>query len=171
MIKFRGRLAFRQYMAAKLAQYGIKVWIRSDSTNGFNKEFQIYTGKVTGRREVGLDKRDVLDLSRKIWNVDNNVFKFWPIPTAFWEWNKRQRDSKNKSQEVSNSASFQKCCKEARTIPDSSAWGIHSCCLDGRKAYLGFVHSREPCRNWHNSDQEEQKWGDQPSLVNITRMV
>lgn len=68
MIKFRGRLAFRQYMPAKPTKYGIKVWMRSDPTNGYTNEFQIYTGKVDGRREVGLAERVVCDLSRRIWN-------------------------------------------------------------------------------------------------------
>ena len=68
MIKFRGRLAFRQYMPAKPTKYGIKVWMRSDPTNGYTNEFQVYTGKVEGRREVGLSERVVCDLSRRIWN-------------------------------------------------------------------------------------------------------
>ena len=41
MIKFRGRQAFRQYMPAKPTKYGIKVWMRSDPTNGYTNEFQI----------------------------------------------------------------------------------------------------------------------------------
>ena len=35
MIAFRGRLSFRQYLPAKPTKYGIKVWVREDSTNGF----------------------------------------------------------------------------------------------------------------------------------------
>ena len=63
MIKFRGRLAFCQYMQAKPTKYGIKVWMRSDPTNGYTNEFQIYTGEVEGRREVGLAERVVCDLA------------------------------------------------------------------------------------------------------------
>ena len=68
MIKFRGRLAFRQYMPAKPTKYGIKVWMRSDPTNGYTNVFQIYTGKIEGRREVGLAELVVCDLTRRIWN-------------------------------------------------------------------------------------------------------
>ena len=64
MINFRGRLAFRQFMPAKLTKYGIKVWMPSDPTNGYTNEFHVYTGKVQGRREVGLSERVVCDLLR-----------------------------------------------------------------------------------------------------------
>ena len=39
MIAFRGTLAFRQYMPAKPTKYGIKVWVRADSHNGYANEF------------------------------------------------------------------------------------------------------------------------------------
>ena len=41
MIKFRGTLSFRQYMPAKPTKYGIKVWERADSKNGYVCEFQV----------------------------------------------------------------------------------------------------------------------------------
>lgn len=77
MVKFRGRLAFRQYLPAKPTKYGIKVWMRGDPTNGYTNEFQVYTGKEQGNREVGLSTRVVLDMTRKVWgkhhivNIDN----------------------------------------------------------------------------------------------------
>ena len=54
MIKFRGRLAFRQYMPAKPTKYGIKVWMQSDPTNGHTNEFQIYTGKSREEERLAL---------------------------------------------------------------------------------------------------------------------
>lgn len=77
MVKFRGRLAFRQYLPAKPTKYGIKVWMRADPTNGYVNEFQVYTGKDNSNPEVGLATRVVLDLTRRISgrhhivNVDN----------------------------------------------------------------------------------------------------
>ena len=41
MIKFRGTLSFRQYMPAKPTKYGINVWERADSKNGYVCEFQV----------------------------------------------------------------------------------------------------------------------------------
>lgn len=77
MVKFRGRLAFRQYMPAKPTKYGIKVWMRSDPENGYTSEFQVYTGREQNTREVGLATRVVIDLTRKLFgkhhivNTDN----------------------------------------------------------------------------------------------------
>ena len=48
MIAFRGELGFRQYMPAKPTKYGIKVWVRADSTNGYVNEFSVYVGKPSG---------------------------------------------------------------------------------------------------------------------------
>ena len=52
MIKFRGRLAFRQYLPAKPVKYGIKVWMRADPTNGYTNDFQVYTGREQGLRNL-----------------------------------------------------------------------------------------------------------------------
>lgn len=77
MVKFRGRLSFRQYMPAKPTKYGIKLWMRANPENGYTHEFQVYTGKENNTPEVGLSTRVVLDMSRKIWgrnhivNIDN----------------------------------------------------------------------------------------------------
>jgi hypothetical protein len=68
MIKFRGRLAFRQYLPKKPIKYGIKVWCRADPTDGYLHEFQVYTGKAGqgGRSEPGLTTHVVLDMTRRI---------------------------------------------------------------------------------------------------------
>ena len=78
MIAFRGRLGFRQYLPAKPTKYGIKVWMREDSENGFCNKFEIYTGKKDDvNHEIGLCTRVVLNLTEKIArkhhivNIDN----------------------------------------------------------------------------------------------------
>ena len=67
MIAFRGRLGFRQYLPAKPTKYGIKVWMRADSENGYCNEFEIYTGKSGdhGNAKLGLTTRVVLNLTKK----------------------------------------------------------------------------------------------------------
>jgi len=54
MIKFRGRLSFKQYIPMKPVKHGIKVWCRADPNDGYIHEFEVYTGKSGGRSEVGL---------------------------------------------------------------------------------------------------------------------
>ena len=85
MIKFRGRLSFRQYLPAKPTKYGIKVWMRADPTNGYTNEFQVYTGKDAGTREVGLATRVVMDLTEKIWERNHivNVDNYFTSPDLF----------------------------------------------------------------------------------------
>ena len=44
MIKFKGRLGFKQYLKNKPTKWGIKVFVLSDSISAYVKRFQIYTG-------------------------------------------------------------------------------------------------------------------------------
>ena len=75
MIKFRGTLAFRQYLPAKPTKYGIKVWVRADSTNGYACEFQVYVGRPPGvKTEVGLGKRVVLELTEKLIGKRSHIY-------------------------------------------------------------------------------------------------
>ena len=46
MVKFNGRLFFKQYMKSKPTPWGIKVWCRADPTTGYLLDFSIYTGKA-----------------------------------------------------------------------------------------------------------------------------
>ena len=66
MVAFRGRLGFRQYIPAKPHKYGIKVWVRADSHNGYVCDFNVYTGKEGNRVEVGLGESVVLKLCERI---------------------------------------------------------------------------------------------------------
>ncbi|MEW8548513.1 MAG: transposase, partial [Candidatus Thiodiazotropha sp.] len=61
MIKFKGRLSFRQYLPAKPVKWGVKMWSLCESTTGYLHRFQIYTGKE-GMQEKGLSHRVVMDL-------------------------------------------------------------------------------------------------------------
>ncbi|XP_068225149.1 piggyBac transposable element-derived protein 4-like [Palaemon carinicauda] len=45
MVKFKGRLFFKQYMPKKPTKWGIKVWSLCDSKTGYLLKFDVYTGK------------------------------------------------------------------------------------------------------------------------------
>lgn len=45
LLKFKGHLAFKQYMPLKPAKRGIKVWLRADSTTHYVSAFEVYTGR------------------------------------------------------------------------------------------------------------------------------
>ena len=61
MIKFKGRLSFRQYLPSKPTKWGVKLWNMADSQTGYMHRFQVYSGKEDGQ-EKGLTHRVVMDL-------------------------------------------------------------------------------------------------------------
>ena len=62
MVKFKGRLSFRQYLPAKLVKWGIKIWSLAESKTGYLHRFQVYTGKENNTQEKGLPHRVVSEL-------------------------------------------------------------------------------------------------------------
>ena len=75
MIAFHGTLAFCQYMPTKPTKYGIKVWMREDSHNGYVNEFEVYVGRLAGQKhEVGLGKKVILKLTEKLVGKNNHIY-------------------------------------------------------------------------------------------------
>ena len=62
MVKWMGRLAWRQFMPNKPIRFGMKVWSLCDSVTGYMYNFQISTGQVKGKPERNLSSRVVKDL-------------------------------------------------------------------------------------------------------------
>ena len=46
MLRFKGRLFWKQYMPKKPTKWGIKVWALCDSNTGYLLKFDVYTGKI-----------------------------------------------------------------------------------------------------------------------------
>lgn len=63
MVKFKGRLGFRQYLPLKPIKWGIKVWVMAESSTGYCANFQVYSGRE-GPAEKGLAHRVVMDLTK-----------------------------------------------------------------------------------------------------------
>ena len=75
MIKYKGRLGFKQYMPMKPIKREIKVWVQSDSKNGFISQLQVYTERQDGGvTEQGLGYRVVYDLTRKLAGKNYHIF-------------------------------------------------------------------------------------------------
>jgi hypothetical protein len=53
MIKWTGRLSFKQYLPAKPIKRGIKVWMHCDADTVFLTDFDIYLGRATQQSEHG----------------------------------------------------------------------------------------------------------------------
>ena len=73
MIKFKGRLAFRQYLPMKPTKWGVKVWVMSESSTGYVTNFQIYAGRE-GSTEKGLAHRVVMDLAGPYYGSHLSVY-------------------------------------------------------------------------------------------------
>lgn len=74
MIKFKGRLGFRQYLPAKPTKWGVKVWTLAESDTGYLHCFQVYTGREEGRQEKGLSYRVVMDLCSHMFGSNLTVY-------------------------------------------------------------------------------------------------
>ena len=88
MIKFKGRLGFKQYMKDKPIMWGMKVFVLADATNGYISNLQIYTGKGVdsgGTSDVGLCTRVVLDLMDGLHGSGHELYtdNYYTSPTLF----------------------------------------------------------------------------------------
>lgn len=72
MVKFKGRIGFRQFMPQKPIKRGYKIWIRADQS-GYVSQFQVYTGK-SDRVEESLGSRVVKDLTRPLVGKCHKVY-------------------------------------------------------------------------------------------------
>ncbi|XP_063757603.1 piggyBac transposable element-derived protein 4-like [Eleginops maclovinus] len=74
MVKFKGRLSFRQYLPLKPTKWGIKVWVMAESSTGYVSNFQVYTGRKAGGSEKGLAHRVVMDLARPYFGSHLSIY-------------------------------------------------------------------------------------------------
>ena len=74
MVKFKGRLSFRQYMPAKPIKWCIKVWVLCESDTGYAYNMQVYTGKVAGRQEKGMAHCVCMDLLVPVLGTNLSVY-------------------------------------------------------------------------------------------------
>ena len=85
MVKFKGRLSFRQYLPSKPIKWGIKVWALCEAATGYLSNFQVYTGREEGRQEQGLSYRVVMDLMQPYLGLHYLVYmdNFYTSPALF----------------------------------------------------------------------------------------
>ena len=74
MVKFKGRLGFRQYLPSKPIKWGIKVWSMCESSTGYAYNLQVYTGRDGQQQEKGLAHRVVMDLCQPLLGKNMRLF-------------------------------------------------------------------------------------------------
>lgn len=88
MIKYKGRIGFRQYMPNKPTKYGIKDFVLAESATGYCLKVITYTGKETfARRDIPLTSQVVLDLLGGYEHAGHIVYmdNFYTSPDLFVE--------------------------------------------------------------------------------------
>lgn len=87
MVKFKGRVSFRQYMPAKPVRFGMKQFVVCDSKTGYALKYLTYTGKNTFPRDpgLGLGEQVVLSLLEDYTDKGHIVFtdNFYSSPSLF----------------------------------------------------------------------------------------
>ena len=74
MVKYKGRTSLKQYMPMKPIKRGIKLWCPVDSTSGYLRDFDVYTGKQPGEVQHGLGYTVVSNLCQHIKGKWYSVF-------------------------------------------------------------------------------------------------
>ena len=75
MVRFKGRLQFRQYLPSKPIKWGIKVWALCESATGYLWNFEVYTGRTAGQpQQHGLSHHVVLDLAADLFRSYARVY-------------------------------------------------------------------------------------------------
>ena len=94
MIRFKGRLGWRQYMKDKPIKFGMKIWGMCESQVGYLSNFDLYTGKKGKTVQKGLAMRVVLKLVTELLAVHaiwwgghlymDNFYTSLPLFIALW---------------------------------------------------------------------------------------
>lgn len=77
LLKWKGRLNFKQYIPSKRSRFGIKFFILADSETSYILDSIIYTGSSTNleiRKEFGYSASVVLQLMKPYFNLGHSLF-------------------------------------------------------------------------------------------------
>ena len=74
MVKFKGHLAFLQYLPMKPVKWGVKVWVMVESKIGYVNNFQVYTGALQGKAEKDLVHCIVTDLVKPYFGSNLSIY-------------------------------------------------------------------------------------------------
>ena len=73
MVPFHIRLGFKQYCKDKPVMFGIKVFLLADATNGYNYNFNVYSGKDADSH-FGLCSRVMIELAQPLFDKGYEIY-------------------------------------------------------------------------------------------------
>ena len=74
LIKFKGKVHFRQFMPIKLGRFGIKAFTLAESTSGYVLNSKIYTGKENNEVQKDLGRKAVMSMMQPY--LDKGFYAF-----------------------------------------------------------------------------------------------
>ena len=74
MVRFAGKLSFKQYIPAKPIKRGIKIWMCCDSNSAYLYRFEVYLGKNTTNDGYGLGYNVVSNLIDHLYHSNRHIF-------------------------------------------------------------------------------------------------
>ena len=74
MVPWRGRVAWRQFIANKPVRYGMKLYFLCESGSGYILKMKMYTGKEGNVREINHGPNVVLDLVKEYYGKNHIIY-------------------------------------------------------------------------------------------------
>ena len=74
MIKFNGRLSFKQYIKGKPNPWGIKVWCATDPRTGYMLEYDVYLGRVKEPMSNGVGHHVISKMAARFWDKGHHLY-------------------------------------------------------------------------------------------------
>lgn len=74
MVRYTGRLSFKQYMPAKPIKRGMKIWMACNANSGYLSRFEVYLRRQGNQTEHGLGHNVVTKLTDNLHNSHRRIF-------------------------------------------------------------------------------------------------
>jgi len=82
LVKFKGRVGFRQFLPNKPSRFGVKNFTLSESSSGYVWDLLVYTGKTAHDPEKGVAHHVVMKLLEGLEGKGYNLF----VDNWYWYW-------------------------------------------------------------------------------------
>ncbi|XP_017795072.1 PREDICTED: piggyBac transposable element-derived protein 4-like [Habropoda laboriosa] len=92
LMKYKGRLAYKQFNPSKRARFGIKIYKLCEASTGFCHQFKIYTGQDKIDRNDSASENVTIELSKSIINKGYTLFldNWYSSPNLFLKLHQRK---------------------------------------------------------------------------------
>ncbi|KAJ8277295.1 hypothetical protein GJAV_G00073640 [Gymnothorax javanicus] len=151
MVATKGRFGMKQYMKAKPTKWGFKLFVLSDSSNGYTCDFNMYTGKQKSQSGKGISQDAVIELLTPYFGTGYHVYvdNWYTSTSLFTELKQRQFGACGTYRE--NGTGFP--VVQANDMPKKAARGTIKWLRKDDVLYVKWMDSREVrmCSTFHKA--------------------